>query len=1187
MSISNRNMIFIAILLYGIIGLFYSGTNFINHINTAIALSPLDQNYYMKAGDHFEQFYRYSLVKNNLERGNFPYYSGYQYNITNDSNNFTEGLIFFPFSLINGMLSFIVGDILSYNIMLLLSYVFTGLSAYLLVFYITKSSVASLVAGTFLVTVPFRTSFLYGQMVYGIDVCLLPLPILFTELALTTQKRRYYFLVGLSFFFLATANFQSFYWFVFLTWPYFLLRLISFINLRNIEIRHKLTLMTYMLPGLIAAIFYLIFIYFLLKGSVLHSGQAFAEVSVYAPNINNMFTVYNGNEKNLYLGWTLSLVILVLILSLIFRNIVSSLEKFFFYVFFVIFLLSYMFCFGPNIDIYSGSNFYKWLFENIPGFSGTRTPGRIMVVVVVSYAILIGISVHFFQKFLLQKIKRFGVYSSVMSALLILVSIVIDFDYLKPGLNFFEKENKVYQYLEGKEKILGLPFTEHGADFRNTPFIYYALKYNLRMYNGHSSFVPKEYFDVTPFLFSINHGELTDKQWLWLKENKFKYIVAHHSEDKNFRTPLDAILKLKASVFLDYKFTDQQAFLFEVRVNKKDKKEQEKLEARLIDELIEQSKLSGTNFIHYSGWYQREVYEGDIPFRWMHGNYSIVIFPLKEKQNDVLSMEFQFYCPLTDIDVGVTGSKIISQDRTVLPNSRWTNLKIFLGDFDKDYGKLEFFTPHVYTVPHESRQFGCQISDILLNNVHTQIDNILETPQQIVGAVGWHEKEPWGIWSTKKAEMQFGLPKECQNEPGCDLRLSFSVFNASADQPKVVKATINDRVETFTAMDGQVQQWRIPLDFAALNENTESIKLQLQIPDAQSPQSIGLSNDARVLGIGWHSYQFSLIPSLADCVPFQHTIQTADLTAECRDNVLSSGWYAQEPWGVWSSAQGQVRFDLPSACQEALVCDLSLDLKVFHASADKPKQVRALFHGEEIAQLKVTGNETRTWQIPLQSSLLQGRTRGLSLTLEVAAESPKALGESGDDRLLGVGLQSLGVVAVLDKADPAFGSTCFGLDKTVEMASTACDLGSILPEGWYAREADGVWSEARATLALQLPSACFVAPGCGLGVAFEVFNGDFDAPKTLTAYLHGQQLGQWSVPFGATEDNLVGAGRSQLLITLPFEQLQQDVSVNELVFVLEGAQSPSELGETDSRVLGFKLLNYTLMPNFWGQLLNE
>lgn len=88
----------------------------------------------------------------------------------------------------------------------------------------------------------------------------------------------------------------------------------------------------------------------------------------------------------------------------------------------------------------------------------------------------------------------------------------------------------------------------------------------------------------------------------------------------------------------------------------------------------------------------------------------------------------------------------------------------------------------------------------------------------------------------------------------------------------------------------------------------------------------------------------------------------------------------------------------------------------------------------------------------------------------------------------------------------------------------------------------------------------------------------------MTAYLQGEQVGQWAVPFVAAGDDLVGAGRSQLLITLPVDKLQADKAVNALELVLDKAQSPSELGETDSRVLGFKLLNYTLMPNFWGQL---
>jgi len=1203
-------------LLFSIIGiqlfiaLFYSGSNFLQHIDTAIALSPSDQNYYMKAGDHFEQFYRYSLFKSNIERGYFPYYSGYQYNITADSPDFTEGLVFFPFSFLNGVLSFIVGDILSYNLILLLSYVLAGLSIYFLVFYITRSVLASIIASIFFSTVPFRTSFLYGEMVYGVDACLLPLPIIFTELALATRQKRHFFLLGLSFFLLTTANFQAFYWFVLLTFPYFLLRLTNFLRLESISIRNKILLISYVIPGAVAACIYLIFVYFLMKGGVLKTGQEFNEVLVYAPDVINLFQKYSGNEKNLYLGWTLPVVLLAMPIIWYFyrknHNIITPTEKTFLYMFFPLFIISYIFCFGPNIDKFLDVSIYKWMFYHIPGFNGTRTPGRIMAVVIVHYAILLGIMLSIIERILCK--FKFQRLRFIMFGLAVVI--IIDFNWLHPGMNYFDNDNKVYQTIEKKQnKILGLPFTLHGADFRNTPFQYYALKYNLRMFNGHSSLVPQEYSKIASLLFSINGGEISEQQWLWLKENKFEYIVAHHSSDPNFRVPLDAIVKLKVSNFLDYEIQDKNVYLFKVRAEKNNNNADE------LDTFVNQLKqtFSSTELaqtFYYSGWYGREVYTGDVPFRWMHGTHAKVVYPLDVKMLVFpFLIEFMTYCPLDDVDVAVSGATVIKQQKLAIPNSRWKSTKMLVSGLHKNYISIEFLTPSLYTVQTDTREFGCQVSDIhmtpslskqsikwdtselstqdFLDEVCFNVKNTITISKECgyVLASVWHQAESWGIWSKQQAEMNFDLPRECQNESACDLRLSFSVFNAAADKPKVVQARINDSndsVESITIADGQVHDWRIPLDSAVLKSSPQNIKLQLEIPDAQSPQSMGQSNDARVLGMGLHSYQFSLVPSLADCVPFQRSVQTADLTAECRENMLSSGWYAQEPWGIWSGAKARLRVDLPAACEGASACDLRLDLKVFHATADKPKQVRALFGDKEIAQLQVADNQSHTWLIPLDKSLLQGRTRGLPLTLEVAAQSPAALGESSDTRVLGVGLEKLGIVSVLKASNAAFASTCFGLDKTVDMATTVCDLAAILPQGWYERNAEGVWSAARAEVALQLPSACFEAPGCGLGLAFEVFNGSLDAPKTLTAYLQGKQVGQWSVPFVAAGDDLVGAGQTQLLITLPIDKLQADKAVNALELVLDKAQSPSELGETDSRVLGFKLLNYTLMPNFWG-----
>ncbi|MCK9467345.1 MAG: hypothetical protein M0P94_03380 [Candidatus Absconditabacterales bacterium] len=81
----------------------------------------------MAPGDCYEQFHRYSLVKNNFYRGRFPYDSSYQYNLDRNNIFFNEGLVFFPFSLINGIVSFFFGDIISYNIMAILFYILCGI----------------------------------------------------------------------------------------------------------------------------------------------------------------------------------------------------------------------------------------------------------------------------------------------------------------------------------------------------------------------------------------------------------------------------------------------------------------------------------------------------------------------------------------------------------------------------------------------------------------------------------------------------------------------------------------------------------------------------------------------------------------------------------------------------------------------------------------------------------------------------------------------------------------------------------------------------------------------------------------------------------------------------------------------------------------------------------------------------
>jgi len=700
-------------LIYLSVGIFYSGKNFMVHITDGIPAGAAGgQVIQMKPGDHHEQFYRYSLVKTNLERGRTPYYSGYQYAGEKESKVFSEGMVFFPFTLINAFLAFLFGDILAYNILLLLSYVYTGLIMYILVYYYTKSWIASFLSSLFLALVPFRTSFLYGEMVYGVDLALIPLALLFFEKATTEYKKIYFFISGLIFFLCMTANFQMFYWFLFITSPYLAYKFFKFLNDNSFSFKDKTTMSILFSIGVFGVLLYAIYILQIMKASVLNSGQSINEVLVYTPDIKNLFQINNGNEKNVNLGLTV-LIIIPFLFSKYFSKLENHEEKRKIIFFLIMFFWSYYLCFAPKIDQVTGVGFFQLMFDHIPGFNGTRTTGRIMAVTSVLYAIILGYAIKYIFEILSLTLDKKNIKHQklLIQGAVIFISIIMiwNFKYTTPNINLFEKENQAYNKIGFQQnKIITLPFQLQSAHYYNATFLTYALKYDLRLFTGHSSVYPIAIDRIALFLSSLNNGILSEEQWKWLKNNDYKYIVAHNTE---LQPKVDkfALLLLKRNPNLNFISSDNGIYVFSI--NDQFTKVSNNY---FIDDLsflgINNSK--DINIFPESGWYPREAPPGQIPFRWMHGTDSYMIIP-HAKNYAKSNIIFEYKCPYDDLTIDILSGKFEEKIDTLSGGWKRMNIKAF------NVKKMTLISlktkREFYGKGKDPRIFGCMIGDITID----------------------------------------------------------------------------------------------------------------------------------------------------------------------------------------------------------------------------------------------------------------------------------------------------------------------------------------------------------------------------------------------------------------------------------------------------------------------------------------
>lgn len=705
---SDRVVAFSFAMVLLLVSFFYSGKLFVSHMNNGIAAGAYDLGVVeMLPGDHHEQFYRYSLFYNNLIRGRLPYYSGYQF----ASTQFTEGLINFPFTAIVGLLSFILGPILAYNVMALLSYVFVGLSCFYLIKHLTKSRSAGIVAGLFMATVPFRLGFLYGQMGWGVDACIIPLLIYYIEKAKETAKGKHFFIVGLILFMFFTANFQLFYWAMFLLSPYYIFVIVDYLKSPDFQLKDKLKPLLWLLPGLFSTVSYILYIYSLLNRSSLKQGQAYAETLSWTPKPHQLFNTWNGNEANVYLGFT-ALFVLPWLLSPMLKYRQAEARTPYIPLFMALFLVGMLLVFGPFIDSALKLPFYQWMFDNIPGFNGTRTTGRIMGVVIVFYSILLGYAIAALSKFITTEFSKD---LFVMIVFIISCAILYDFKFLMPKINTFEQENKAYRAIAGsREKIVPLPFQENSGNHLNSTFLTYALKYDLRLLVGHSSYYPKAVDEQVKRLFSLNIGIIDFDQWKWLRDNDYKYIVAHATQFQP-NVNQSVISNLLMSPYLKFMLADNGVHLYQVRsdavvdLGKGLNSINYDIWATSIDTALDQIPDSdiGANYIY--GWYDREVYADQKPFRWMRGvNSVIAIRPNKQTSRGV---SLEYWCPYPD-PVKISLHRIKADVKIEPLIGGWTKAAV---QFQSNHDSTIFISleaPRIFSVPTDYRKFGCQVRDV-------------------------------------------------------------------------------------------------------------------------------------------------------------------------------------------------------------------------------------------------------------------------------------------------------------------------------------------------------------------------------------------------------------------------------------------------------------------------------------------
>jgi hypothetical protein len=256
---------------------------------------------------------------------------------------------------------------------------------------------------------------------------------------------------------------------------------------------------------------------------------------------------------------------------------------------------------------------------------------------------------------------------------------------------------------------------------------------------------------------------------------------------------------------------------------------------------------------------------------------------------------------------------------------------------------------------------------------------------------GWHDAEPWGRWTDGATASLRLTVAEPATEP---LRLELDLI------PSPTGAALSITIEDvpFPAID-PVQgsnAWDIPL---ATTQGKRGILLTLHVAGTVCPAQAGGSADERILGIGVSGVRLRTRQPTLCQVGTRLPINAGTMPRE----VLLDGWHPLEDWGCWSNSR-QASLRLTFAQPLAGPLTLEMDLSASPAGA-----TLTVIANETTLPPIVPCAGSNTWLLP--EIVTDGQSE---IRIELQTSStfcPAELNGSADDRILGVGIHSLGVYA--------------------------------------------------------------------------------------------------------------------------------------------------------------------------------
>lgn len=257
--------------------------------------------------------------------------------------------------------------------------------------------------------------------------------------------------------------------------------------------------------------------------------------------------------------------------------------------------------------------------------------------------------------------------------------------------------------------------------------------------------------------------------------------------------------------------------------------------------------------------------------------------------------------------------------------------------------------------------------------------------QQRMSNGGWTSAAAVRVTAAPDARLLLPTPDACRTSTTCDLTVSMDWGASVSVKPGDLVAT-----NVGPGCPGPMRESLAPLLHELRKEpwfEVQETEFFSVVRPAPSLRSAGLSVRQAVL---------------ADSLGLPLRTNSTDPRL---GTVLVDGWYDPEPTHVWSQAQASMSIPVPRRCLAA-ACEIHLDFFALGASPAHPVSVTAthLRTGKAVTW-ELRSDRRFLGRLPVEAGV------GLEdIRLSVAqATSPRLLGLSDDDRVLGIRLESIDV----------------------------------------------------------------------------------------------------------------------------------------------------------------------------------